>query len=114
MTTLTVSRIEQAALTRHLTVQRLAMSTANEDKPCLADVIAKLEGGTTFVMTRAEVFCTLRALRRQRAAITIDLIALEERRLRGGVNGRLEGAWRALDADAMVIDDVIRRLWGMI
>jgi hypothetical protein len=111
---MTVSKVEQAALARHLTVQRLAMSVANEDKECLARVLFKLDGGTTFDMSRPEVFCTLRALRRQRQAMTIDLIALEERRLRGGHNGKIDAAWRALDADAMCIDDVVRRLWAMI
>ena len=40
--------------------------------------------------------------------------AIEERRLRGGFNGDLDAAHRALDADVTILGDVLRRLWDLL
>lgn len=114
MHTLTLGKIEHAALTAHVTVVRDRMMVTNPDRACLDAVLAKLATGTTIVLARLEVFCVIRALRSQLATLRIDMEALEERRLRGGINGSLDAAYRVLDADVQVLTDVRRRLWDMI
>lgn len=69
---------------------------------------------TTITLSKVEAPCVLRHLRAAREAISRDMVALEERRLRGGYDGKLDGAHRALDAEATILDDVIRRLWDMV
>jgi hypothetical protein len=114
MHTLTLGRIEHAALVAHVTVLRDRMMVSNPDRVCLDGVLIKLATGTTIVLARLEVFCLIRALRAQLHALRVDMEALEERRLRGGVNGALDAAYRVLDADVQVLTDVRRRLWDMI
>lgn len=114
MHTLTLSKVEAACVERHLTVARDRMSALHPDHICINVVLTKLHAGSTVTLARLEVFCMLRALRGQRHLLRIDMEALEERRMRGGHNGTLDGAWRVLDADATLIDDVRRRLWDMI
>jgi hypothetical protein len=114
MHTITLNKIEHAALTAHVTVLRDRMMVSNPDRACLDAVLVKLATGTTIVLARLEVFCLLRALRAQMHALRADMEALEERRLRGGVNGQIDAAYRVLDADVQVLTDVRRRLWDMI
>lgn len=115
MHTLTLSKVEANCVERHLILAHDGMMTANPDRVCIEVVLARLKAyGTTIILARLEVFCVLRALRSRRAILRTDMEALEERRMRGGHNGHLDAAWRALDADAMCIDDVRRRLWDMI
>lgn len=110
--TLTMSRVEQAAVLRHLEVQRPHASV--RDGPVLDAIDARLRVSTTATLGRIEVFTLLRNLRAQRDRLGSDMRALEERVLRGGHNGGLNDAHRLLDADATLLDDVIRRLWDMI
>lgn len=114
MHTLTLSKVEANAVERHLTLAHDGMMIGNPDRACIEGVLTKMRADTTIVLARLEVFCVLRALRARRAILRADMEALEERRIRGGHNGNIDAAWRALDADAMVIDDVRRRLWDMI
>jgi hypothetical protein len=65
-------------------------------------------------LQQIEAVVMLRYLRLQSKALLTDMTALEERRIRGGFNGQLENAHRALDADRTIIEDVIRRLWEIV
>lgn len=114
MHTITFNKIEHQAVERHATLVRDRMLAGNLDRALLTAMLVKLAASTTVVLARLEVFCLLRALRVQRNALRLDMEALEERRMRGGYDGTLDAAYHALDADAMVIDDIRRRLWGMI
>lgn len=99
---------------RHLIVGHDRLPAEHADRTCIVVLLNKMHTDRTMTLARLEVFCMLRALRAQRAALRADMEAIEERRMRGGHNGGLNDVWRALDADAMVIDDVRRRLWDMI
>lgn len=110
--TLTLSKVEQAAILRHLEVQR--QHADRKDAPHVDAIIIKVRANTTVTLGRLEVFVMLRSLRAQSMRMEIDLVALEERRLRGGHNGHLDAAHRALDADNQILGDVIRRLWDII
>lgn len=112
MNTLTLSKVEQAAVVRHLEVQRAHAD--RKDQPTVDALIIKIRSATTVVLARLEVFVMLRSLRAQSLRMTTDMEALEERRLRGGVDGTLDEAHRLLDVDNMILGDVIRRLWDII
>lgn len=114
MHTITLSKIEAACVERHLVVARDRLPSLHPDFMCIEVVLTKLRASSTFTLARQESFCLLRALRMQRHLLRIDMEHLEERRIRGGHNGKLDEAWRKLDVDAMMIDDVRRRLWDMI
>lgn len=112
MNTLTLSKVEQAAVVRHLEVQRVHAD--RKDQSTVDALIIKVRSATTVVLGRLEVFVMLRSLRAQSQRMVIDMEALEERRLRGGVDGTLDEAHRLLDVDNMILADVIRRLWDII
>jgi hypothetical protein len=103
--------VEQAAVLRHLEVQRHYATP--RDGPVIDAFYTKVFGSTTVVIGRVECFTVLRNLRAQRERLGADMRALEERRLRGGFDGELDAAHRALDADCMILDDVIRRVWDI-
>lgn len=112
--TLTVSKVEQRAVLEILTEERGKLSHSDLDGIILDSVCKFLTGNTTIGITRVEATVVVRHLRLQRDRMAIDLRALEERRLRGGYNGTLDAAHRVLDAECMLVDDVLRRLWAMI
>ena len=116
--TLTLSRVEREAVRRHLDVQYGLLcqqaQPAHPDCPVMHRVMTRLEHDTTVGLTTLETIVILRHLRFQHRRLSDDMMALEERRLRGGHNGHLDAAHRALDADAMLLADVLRRLWDMI
>lgn len=108
----TLTTVERAALVRHLTLVRGRLSAANADAALLDGIITKASASPAPVLARMEVFCLLRHVRQQRLALGVDMEQLEERR-RSGHDGALDGAWIALDADAAILDGVLRRLWLM-
>lgn len=112
--TLTLSRVEQAAVLRHIQLQRSRLGPDSPDGPVLDGILHHLHGPTTVALTRLEVFVMLRHLRVQRFKMGNDMMALEERRLRGGFNGELDTMHRLLDTDCTLLDDVVRRLWDML
>lgn len=112
--TLTVSRIEQSAMLQHMALERGRLSHDDLDGVILDSICRQLKFSTTMQLTRVEATTVLRYLRYQRERMAIDMRALEERRLRGGYNGTLDGAHRALDTECTLLDDVIRRLWGLL
>lgn len=114
MQTITLAKAEATVIERHLVVAHDRLLPSHADRICIDVLLSKMRTDRTMVLARLEVFCMLRALRAQRAALRADMEAIEERRMRGGFNGQLNDTWRLLDADAMVIDDVRRRLWEMI
>lgn len=77
-------------------------------------VIGHISDGHVVTLTPIEAVVMLRHLRKQSAMLLADMTSLEERRIRGGFNGHLENAHRALDADRTIIEDVIRRLWEIV
>lgn len=60
-------------------------------------------------LTRIECVWLLRNTRGIRQQMQLDKLALEER-IRGG-NKDCEGAHRALDADLLIADGVVLKLW---
>lgn len=112
--TLTLSAVEQAAVLNHLRVQYGHLDPNTGTAVVLDALLGRIAHGKVVALTRVEAVIILRFLRRQSAALFKDMIALEERRIRGGHNGHLENAHRALDADRTIIEDVIRRLWEIV
>lgn len=53
----------------------------------------------------------LRRLRADKDKLAEDMLALEER-IKGGHNGELSNAHRALDGDKAICDGIIRKLWA--
>lgn len=98
----------------HLQIQHSRLPSNSEDALLLQIVRARIAGNRVVVLDPLEAVVVLRYLRKQSAAVLADMTALEERRLRGGFNGQIENAHRALDADRTCIDDVIRRLWEIV
>jgi hypothetical protein len=61
-------------------------------------------------LTKVQLVCTLRHLRIEREAVLRNIVALEEQ-LKSGWNGDRVSAARQLDADLMILDEVIRLCW---
>lgn len=112
--TLMLSVVEVSTVLTHLRTQQLRLSDIHIDKPLLRSLVIRLETEKVFPLTVAEASVMLRHLRLQHALLDADMMGLEERQVRGGYDGQLDAAWRSLDADSMVLQDVIRRLWEMI
>lgn len=112
--TLTLSGVEQAAVLNHLRIQYSRLDPSTGNAVVLDALLQRVAHGKVVTLDRVEAVIVLRFLRRQSAALFKDMIALEERRIRGGINGTLENAHRALDADRTIIEDVIRRLWEIV
>lgn len=64
----------------------------------------------TLEVTLLECMWMLRWLRALRDEKREDLMRLEER-IKGGHNGDLVAAHRALDADIAIADEIIRKIW---
>lgn len=111
--TLTVSAVEQAAMLRHLELQYIRLKADHRDSAVLHMVMTRLGASKVVVLTRLEAFVTLRYLRLQRFRLEHDMAAIEEQRLQG-IDGTLDLAHRALDADVTILNDVLRRLWQML
>ena|ERR1041385_8565942 len=114
MSTLTLSKVEQEVVVANLEQQRGRLPADNRDAPLLEGLSMRIKASTTLTVTKLEAFVMLRHLRVRRFKLSNDLMALEERRVRGGFNGTLDAAHKALDAEATVLDDVMRRLWEML
>lgn len=113
--TLTLSVIEQAAVLRHLELQRCRLPKDGSEATGLETLICRVAEVRTMGLTRLEAFIMLRALRKQRLMLDDDMQVLEERRVKvRDQDPTIDGAWHLLDADSMIISDVIRRLWDMI
>lgn len=115
--TLTLSRVEQSAVHRHLETvygRLCAQHPPHVDCEILHRVMVRLQHDTTVGLTMLEGVVMLRHLRVQQQLLGRDMMALEERRTRGGYNGTLDAAYRALDADSQILADVIRRLWEAV
>lgn len=112
--TLTLSAIEQAAVLNHIRIQYSRLVSSSEDAVLLSLVIGHIEANRTVDLQPMEAVCLLRHLRIQSRMVLDDMTALEERRLRGGINGHIDAAHRALDADHTCLEDVIRRLWQIV
>lgn len=107
MHALTLTAIERQSVLRHLRHEPTA-----DDGAFLDSVEYKVQMGPAPILSRLELFAMLKHLREQRRRIAIDMSALEERR-RGGYDGELDAAWLALDAEASILDGVLRRLWSI-
>jgi hypothetical protein len=106
--------VEQAAVLNHLRIQQSRLPSNSEDAVLLHLVIGHIGNDRTVQLQPMEAVCMLRHLRIQSKMVLDDMTALEERRIRGGFNGQLENAHRALDADRSCLEDVIRRLWEIV
>lgn len=112
--TLTLSSVEQAAVLNHLRIQHSRLDPNGGNAVVLMALIGRISQGRTVVLERVEAVIILRFLRRQSAALFRDMIALEERRIRGGHDGQLDTAHGVLDTERTIIEDVIRRLWQIV
>lgn len=99
---------------RHLHLQHDRLPTDSPDRVRLKTVIDYATASKTISLTRLEAVVMLRYCRLQEMALSRDMVALEERRIRGGFDGQLDAAHGALDADVSMLEDVIRRLWQII
>lgn len=112
--TLTLSTVEQSAVLRHLQLQYDRLATDTPDRVRIQTILGYVATAKTISLTRLEAIVMLRYCRQQEMALSRDMMALEERRMRGGFNGDLDHAHAALDADVSILEDVIRRLWQII
>lgn len=112
--TLMLSAVEVSTTLAHLRTQYGRLSDIHIDKPTLRSLLVRLETDKVFPLTLPEASVMLRHLRLQHALLDADMMGLEERQVRGGYDGQLSAAWHALDADSVILQDVIRRLWEMI
>lgn len=114
MTTLTLSVVEQAAVLNNLRIQHSRLLAHSEDALLLHVVLGHVADQRVNNLQPLEAVVMLRYLRLQSKALLADMMALEERRIRGGFNGQLDNAHLALDAERTIIEDVIRRLWEIV
>lgn len=112
--TLILSTVEQQTVHTHLDTQYRRLSDVHIDKGELRDVLLQLRTEKIITLTHAQMQAMLRHLRLQHSLLDADMMGLEERQVRGGYDGHLDAAWRALDGDSMILQDVIRRLWEML
>lgn len=67
---------------------------------------------TPFVVdNRVDIVCLLRHSRTQREKMQADLVNLSEQILRGGYDGRHREAHALLQADIVLFDAMIARMW---
>lgn len=113
METLTLHSVEWSAIVRHLAAARDRLDPSDSERLLLDGLIIKIGAQHPEVTVgRLEVFCLLRYLRFQRSTVLEEQQSVEDRR-RMGLDGTLDIIWRALDLDATILDDVIRRLWDL-
>lgn len=112
MHTVTLSIMECAAAKRHLELQRDRLDSGHKDLLVLGGWIYKLTACNTITVSQAEVFCALLYLRRGASELCADMMALEERQMRGGHDGDLFSQHRTLDTEATLLANVIRILWN--
>lgn len=112
--TLIVSGVEQQCVHVHLDRAYALLSDIHIDKEVLRGLLLRFQTGRTISLTEQEVRVMLRHLRSRHALLDADMMGLEERVIRGGYDGHLDNAWRALDGDSVILEDVIRRLWEML
>lgn len=112
--TLILSTVEQHCVLIHLDTQYRRLSDIHIDKEVLKGLLLTLTHEKVVPLLVVQVRIMLRHLRSQHALLDADMTGLEERVIRGGYDGELNSAWRVLDADSVVLADVIRRLWEML
>ena len=111
--TVGLSTLEQAAVLRHLELQRCRIE-GESDAQVLELLLCRVATDRIVELNVVEAVVALRYLRTQLRAIADDLLALEERRLQAGLTVTISDAWRALDADSMLLEGVVRRLWDLL
>lgn len=115
--TLTLSTVEQTSVMHHLETQYdMACRRTPQHPDCaiLHQLMTRLSHDRTVGVGTFEALVALRHLRFQHRRLDDDMMALEERRLRGGHNGDLDAAHRTLDTEATILADVLRRLWDIL
>lgn len=115
--TLTLSPVEQTSVIHHLETQYDVVCRRmprHPDCEILHLVMTRLSHDRTVGIGTFEALVTLRHLRVQHRRLDDDMMALEERRLRGGHDGNLDAAHRTLDTEATILADVLRRLWDIL
>ena len=111
---LILSGVEQQSVHVHLDRANIHLSDVHIDKEILRGLLLQLQTSRTLSLNIVEVRVMLRHLRSRHALLDADMMGLEERIIRGGYNGHLDSAWRALDGDSVILEDVLRRLWEML
>lgn len=111
MRTVTFSAMECTAAKRGLEQQRDKLGHDHADRRLLSILIDKFHTCETVTFARVEVFCSLRYLRRQFHDLHYEMMALEERHERGGIDGELYGQHRALETECGLLTNVTRILW---
>lgn len=112
--TLLLSGVEHQSVLAHLDRAYSLLSDVHIDKEVLRGLVLRLQTGRVISLTVGDVRVMLRHLRSRHALLDADMMGLEERVIRGGYDGHLDNAWRALDGDSVILEDVIRRLWEML
>lgn len=64
-------------------------------------------------LTQLELMWLLRRLRADKQQLQDDMTLLRER-IHAGNNGQLVAGYQALDADAAVADEIIRKIWLIV
>lgn len=65
-------------------------------------------------LTSLEAIWLLRWLRHSKDEMNANLLLIEERLKTIGHDGQLESGHHAIDADVMIADGIIRKLWTII
>lgn len=112
--TLTLSAVEQATVMVHLEDRHKGLDPSDPDSGTIHRLLVRIGEGRTISLTMLDIFALIRHLRQSHQKLDIDMMALEERRLRGGHNGQLDAAHRILDTEAECLNDVLKRLWTML
>lgn len=112
--TITLSGVEQVSVIQHLEVRHAALARGDPESIMINSLIVRIGEGRTVNLAAREAYTMLRHLRYRHQEIDNDMLALEERRLRGGFDGQLDAAHRILDAELQILADVLRRLWMLL
>lgn len=112
--TLTLSAIELEVVQVYLDAAMERISDVHVDREILRGLMLTFRQGRVIPLTQDHVRVMLRHLRSRHALLDADMMGLEERMIRGGYDGVLDAQWRVLDADSVLIADVIRRLWEIL
>jgi hypothetical protein len=111
--TLTLSKVERAAVEMHLQVQHNRLDPLSPDALVMEGLMNRLRVQIVTALSRMEAVILLRYLRKQVSEVTRDLMDLEERRIRTR-DPTLDAAYHALSSDQAILTDVIKRLWDIV
>lgn len=112
--TLTVSQVERDAVVAALESQLSHLPPDHFDARYVRNVANRLRQVTTVALLPVEVVVTIRHIRAVQMKISRDMMALEERRIRGGYDGDLDTQHRTLAVEEQTLMDVLKRLWQML